>query len=173
MSACVAPSSLQIQLLLGFYVRNIPEQPRSHLHCGGSLISRACPCLVQVKESRWTEPHPRSPAKCPKTDTKIRNPAQCEAHGLHTYRLNVHTNCTSTVSLRIAARNTSCDFSSLRRGSAAACLLELRVRIPLGECMYLLSIMSCQGEVSASGRSLVQSSPTVCVCVTAFDLVQQ
>ena len=52
----------------------------------------------------------------------------------------------------------------LRRGSAAACLLGLRVRIPpgvrisvSGECY-----VCCQVEVSEKGRSLVQSSPTEC-----------
>ena len=54
---------LQICPLLGFYVRNIPEGGRYHLQRGGSLQSSACPCLVQVKEWRWTEPHQRSPAK--------------------------------------------------------------------------------------------------------------
>jgi hypothetical protein len=124
MRAGVVTTSLQICALPGFYMRNNPEERRSHLHRDGSLKPCASPCLVQVNESRWTEPHPRSPVKCPRTDTKIRNPARCGAHGPHMYRLNVHTNCTST----------SGDFSSLRRGSAAARLLGLRVRI-LNGCL--------------------------------------
>jgi hypothetical protein len=42
----------------------------------------------------------------------------------------------------------------IRRGSAAARLLGLRVRN--------LSVVFCQEEVSASVRSLVQRSPTEC-----------
>jgi hypothetical protein len=30
------------------------------------------------------------------------------------------------------------------------------------ECLSLVSVMCCQAEVSATGRSLVQRSPTVC-----------
>jgi hypothetical protein len=52
----------------------------------------------------------------------------------------------------------------LRRGSAAAHLLELWVRIPPGASMYLclVSVVCCQVEVSASGWSLVQRNPTDC-----------
>jgi hypothetical protein len=41
----------------------------------------------------------------------------------------------------------------LRRGSAAVCLLGLRVRIHPGAwlCVSLLSVVCCQVEVSASG----------------------
>jgi hypothetical protein len=49
-----------------------------------------------------------------------------------------------------------------RRGSAAARLLGLWVRIPPGEWMSLVSVVCCQVEVSATGRSLVQRSPTKC-----------
>jgi hypothetical protein len=56
----------------------------------------------------------------------------------------------------------------LRRGSAADCLLGLRVRIPPGACMSVVSILSCQVEVSATGWLLVQRSPTECVCVCVF-----
>jgi len=49
----------------------------------------------------------------------------------------------------------------LRRGSAAACLLELRFRIPLGHvCLSLGSGVCCQVEISSSVLSLVQRSPT-------------
>ena len=44
----------------------------------------------------------------------------------------------------------------LRRWSAAARLLALRVR------MSLVSVVCCQVEVSATGRSFVQRSPAEC-----------
>jgi hypothetical protein len=47
----------------------------------------------------------------------------------------------------------------LRRGSAAARLLGLRVRIPRGE-LGCLSVVCCQSEVSATSWSQVQRSPT-------------
>ena len=95
--ACVVTTSLQICALLGYYVRNNTEERRSHLHRGGSLKSRACLCLVQVKVSRWTEPHPISPAKCPKTRHKNQKPGTVwgarsahvpseRAHQLYFYR---------------------------------------------------------------------------------------
>jgi hypothetical protein len=46
----------------------------------------------------------------------------------------------------------------LRRRSA--------VGIPLGTSMSIVSVVCCQVEVSATGRSLIQSSPTECVCVS-------
>jgi hypothetical protein len=46
----------------------------------------------------------------------------------------------------------------LRRGSAAARLLGVRVRIPSGVWMSVC----CQVEVSATGRSLAQRSPIEC-----------
>ena len=58
--------------------------------------------------------------------------------------------------------------SGVSRESAAARLLELRVRIPSGAWMPLVSVVCCQAEVSATGRSLVQRSPTdwgVSLCV--------
>jgi hypothetical protein len=53
----------------------------------------------------------------------------------------------------------------LRRRSAAAPLLELKVRILPGAWMSLVNIVCCQVKVTALGRSLVRRSPTVCVCV--------
>jgi hypothetical protein len=50
----------------------------------------------------------------------------------------------------------------LRRESAAARLLGLWVRIPPEAWMSYMSVVCCQVEVSATGRSLVQRSPTVC-----------
>ena len=50
----------------------------------------------------------------------------------------------------------------LRRGSAATRLLGMRVRIPPRAWISLLSVVCFQVEVSATGRSLVQRSPTDC-----------
>ena len=55
-----------------------------------------------------------------------------------------------------------------RRGSAAARLLVLRVRIPIPRggdhgCLSLVSVLWYQVEVSVTGWSLVQRSPTGCV----------
>ena len=50
----------------------------------------------------------------------------------------------------------------LRRRSAAAHLLGLWVRIPPGAWMSVLSVVCCQVEVSSTGWSLVQRSPTDC-----------
>jgi len=56
-----------------------------------------------------------------------------------------------------------CSVNSLcqRRGSAAACLLELRVWFPPG-IIYMSpgSVLCCQIEVSASGWSLIQRIPS-------------
>jgi hypothetical protein len=57
----------------------------------------------------------------------------------------------------------------LRHGSAAARLLGLWVRIPPRHgCLSLVSVVCCQVEVSATGWSLVQRSPTEC-CVSECD----
>jgi len=59
---------------------------------------------------------------------------------------------------------------NLRRGSAAACLLGLGVRIPPGHrCLSLVSVVCCQVEGSATGRSLVQRSPTECVSLNVIN----
>jgi len=50
----------------------------------------------------------------------------------------------------------------LRRGCAAASLPGLRVRIPLGTGMFVVIVVCCQVEVSATGWSLVRRSPTDC-----------
>ena len=47
-------------------------------------------------------------------------------------------------------------------------LLRLWVRIPREACLSVVSVMCCQAEVSATGCSLIQRSPTECavsVCV--------
>ena len=49
----------------------------------------------------------------------------------------------------------------LRRGSATARLLGLRIRIPPGALMSVFC-EGCQVEVPGTGRSHVQRSPTVC-----------
>jgi hypothetical protein len=52
----------------------------------------------------------------------------------------------------------------LRRGSAAARLLDCRFESRRGhECLSLASVLCCQVEVTVSGWSLVQRSPTDCV----------
>jgi hypothetical protein len=50
----------------------------------------------------------------------------------------------------------------LMRRSAAARLLGLRVRIPPGARMSLANVGCCRVDVSATGRSLDQRSPTGC-----------
>jgi hypothetical protein len=51
----------------------------------------------------------------------------------------------------------------LNYGSAAARLLSLRVRIPPSyECLSRVSVVCSEVEVSASGWSLIQRSPTKC-----------
>jgi hypothetical protein len=79
----------------------------------------------------------------------------------------------------VQSRKMSCKYKTqcrsqwprgLRRGSAAVRLLGLRVRIPARACMCLLWVFGgCQVEVSASGWSLVQRSPTECgVCLSVI-----
>ena len=58
-------------------------------------------------------------------------------------------------------------------GSAAARWLGLRVRIPPVGWMFIVSVVCCQVDVSATGRSPAQSSPIVCVCVIYCEQVQQ
>jgi hypothetical protein len=54
-----------------------------------------------------------------------------------------------------------------RHRCVAARLLGLRVRMPPEASMSVESVVCCLVEVSETGRSLVQSSPTgvVCLCV--------
>jgi hypothetical protein len=52
----------------------------------------------------------------------------------------------------------------LGRGSAADRLLGMLVRIPPGSWMSIVSVVCCKIEAVASGRSLVQRSPTECGC---------
>jgi MFS superfamily sulfate permease-like transporter len=62
--------------------------------------------------------------------------------------------------------------------SAAARFLGLEVRIPLAVLVSVLSVVCCQGEVSATGRSLLHGTPTecvhvcVCVCVCVIECDQ-
>jgi hypothetical protein len=62
----------------------------------------------------------------------------------------------------------------LRRGSASAHLVGLRVRILPGAWMPVVTVVFCQVEVSATNISLVHISPTesVCMCVS-FDCDQR
>ena len=50
----------------------------------------------------------------------------------------------------------------LRRVSAAARFLGLLVRIPPRAWTFVVNVVCCQVEVSVSGLSLVQRSPTEC-----------
>ena len=50
----------------------------------------------------------------------------------------------------------------LRHGCAVARLMGLWLRIPAGGWMSVVRVLCCQSDVSALGRSLVQSSPTDC-----------
>jgi len=50
----------------------------------------------------------------------------------------------------------------LRHGFSVARLQGLRVRIPPAAWMSVLSVLCYRVEVSATGRSLVQRSPTEC-----------
>jgi hypothetical protein len=60
----------------------------------------------------------------------------------------------------------------LRRRSAAKRLLGSWVRIPQGTPMFVsCECLCCEVEVSATGRSLVQGSPTDC-CVFQCDQVK-
>ena len=80
--------------------------------------------------------------------------------------------CTPTVHLpcvyEISVWNTSCDFSSLRRGSAAARLLGLPVQIPAGRmdasCEYcgLSGRGLCIWPITSPGKSYCVG---VCQCV--------
>jgi hypothetical protein len=55
---------------------------------------------------------------------------------------------------------------SIRRGFAAACW-DYGFESHRGHgCLWLVNVVCCQVEVSATGRSLVQSSRTECVCVS-------
>ena len=56
----------------------------------------------------------------------------------------------------------------LRRRSAAARLMGLWVRIPPRTWMFVVSVVCCQVEVSATSWSLVQRSPTEC-SVSEYD----
>ena len=63
----------------------------------------------------------------------------------------------------------------LRRRSAAARLLRSWVRIPLGAWMFVVNVVCCQVEFSASSWSLVQRSPTDCgaSCVWYRNLINE
>ena len=76
-----------------------------------------------------------------------------------------------------ALRCTMCQFRWPRghkHGSTVACLLGARFRIPLGTWLSVFRECCVLSEVSASGWSLVERSPTecVCVCVSECDRVQ-
>jgi hypothetical protein len=64
-------------------------------------------------------------------------------------------------------------FVAPTRESAAVRLLGLLVRIPSANyCLSLEGVACCEVEVSVTGRSPIQSSPTECVCVIECDQTQ-
>jgi len=90
----------------------------------------------------------------------------------HSLRTNISSY--RTVALRLSPElylvSTECQKGRSQwpsgRGSEAARLLRLRVRIPPGTWMSVVSIVCSQVEVSATDRSLVQRSPTDCTLET-------
>jgi hypothetical protein len=92
-------------------------------------------------------------SRCYQPTVKVRTPPQA-------YKKN---STETTDKITIFWNVTPCT-RGLRRGSAAARLLKLRVRIPSGEWMSgsFECCVCSQVEVSATGRSLVQRSPTEC-----------
>ena len=76
--------------------------------------------------------------------------------------LHIHPNHRTVAVLLLQGYQFDC-LCRLRRRSAAAHLLGLRVRIPVGHgWLYLVRVVCCTIEVSASGWSPVQRSPTEC-----------
>ena len=51
-----------------------------------------------------------------------------------------------------------------RRGSAAFWYCGFESRLGHG-CLFLVSVICCQAEVSAKGRSVVHRTPSKCMCV--------
>jgi hypothetical protein len=91
-----------------------------------------------------------------------------DCHGDSALALGLYSNDSSTrFPVRIGRSYQSQWPRGLRRGSTAVRLLGLWVRIPPGAWMSVsCGVVCCQVEVSASGWSLVQRSPTGwCVCV--------
>jgi len=85
----------------------------------------------------------------------------------HCMRLNIFPYINLGVIIRFHCRMEELSRSrwpcGLRSESAAARLLGLRVRIPPGPYISVSwSVVCCQEEVTASGRSLVQRSRTEC-----------
>ena len=74
--------------------------------------------------------------------------------------------CLAPFNLRIFFQYTNLCRSQwprgLRRRSSAARLLRLWVRFPPGAWMFVVRVVCCQVEVSATDWSLVQRSPTDC-----------
>jgi hypothetical protein len=58
-------------------------------------------------------------------------------------------------------------------GYATASFLGLRVRnLPKARISVLVSVVCCQTEVCASGRPLVQRSPTECSCFLSLSVIR-
>ena len=82
----------------------------------------------------------------------------------HNYRqCLLPINCKNVLSILMLLPRYFCRSQwprGLRRRSSAARLLRLWVRIPPGTWMFVVSVVCCQVEVSATSWSLVQRSPT-------------
>jgi hypothetical protein len=145
-------------LLITIFVELRVVAGRSRTRAGSpQVVSRRPCCAVALRRTAWSEhgigmasvnqtrPH------CVNQMGKTHSKPLAARHGRGT----------------AWARHAMCE-SVLRRGSAAACLLRLRVRMPPGAWMSVVSIVCCQVQVSATGRSVFQRSPTervyVCVC---------
>jgi hypothetical protein len=107
--------------------------------------------------------------------TETTTSSVCFRSRLNAAALTIQGSCTDIFLREFSCR---CQWPrGLRRRSAAARLLELPFRVPPGTWMSVVSVLCCQEEVSAKGRSLVQRVPTesvcVCVCVIECDQMQQ
>jgi hypothetical protein len=57
--------------------------------------------------------------------------------------------------------------------SCVAMTARVKAYVSPGAWMFVVNVVSCQAEASAPGRSLLQGSPTECVCVSECDHMQQ
>jgi hypothetical protein len=92
----------------------------------------------------------------------------CNGRDEGTFLISSVKDETCTFGRRNSLRRRSQWPRRLRHRSAAKRLLGSWVPIPPGHgCLCLVQCLCCQVDVSATGRSLVQGSPTDCgVCLT-------
>ena len=104
-------------------------------------------------------------------NARFDSPYICLKHGAN--RVTACSLCTSLLTYKWRTKRLSWNYftnsllrrsqrpRSLRRGAAVVPLLGLRVRIQSGHgCLSLMNVVCCRVEFSATGWSLVQSSPT-------------